>query len=148
MPQQTSTGESRNCSVPHQDLGSCSPSHYFCHLESLSACFSDTSIRSLAGAISGAASTIVTCPLDVVKTRLQGRGALQLWTLDTISTRRSFRDRGLVGTGRAIWHEGGLAGMYQGLGPTLLATLPRGAIYFTVYHKINDSLSEELSELT
>jgi solute carrier family 25 folate transporter 32 len=148
MPQTTSTAESRNRSVPHQTLGSRSPSHYFCHSEFLSACSSETTIQSLAGAISGAASTIITCPLDVVKTRLQGRGGLQLWTLDTISTRRSFRDRGLVGTGRAIWREGGLSGMYQGLGPTLLATLPRRAIYFTVYHKINDSLSEKFSELS
>jgi hypothetical protein len=38
--------------------------------------------------------------------------------------------------------------MYQGLGPTMLANLPRGAIYFTVYHKINDSSKERYGEST
>lgn len=121
---------------PHESIS------YLSHLEQLTACFSDTSIRSFAGATSGVASSVIICPLDVVKTKLQGRGGLQLWTLDSVSTRRSFRERGLIGTGRAIWNQGGLAGMYQGLGPTMLANLPRGAIYFTVYHKVNDSLKE------
>jgi solute carrier family 25 folate transporter 32 len=116
------------------------------HLERLTARFSDPSIRSLAGATSGVASSVVICPLDVMKTKLQGRGGLQLWTLDPVSKRRSFQDRGLIGTGRAIWHEGGLVGMYQGLGPTMLASLPRGAIYFTLYHKVNDSLKERFSK--
>ena len=116
------------------------------HLERLTARFSDTSIQTFAGATSGVASSVVTCPLDVMKTKLQGRGGLQLWTLDSVSKRRSFQERGLIGTGRAIWHEGGLVGMYQGLGPTMLANLPRGAIYFTLYHTINDSLKERLSK--
>ncbi|KAH7116409.1 mitochondrial carrier domain-containing protein [Dactylonectria macrodidyma] len=90
---------------PHESIS------YLSHLEQLTACFSDTSIRSFAGATSGVASSVIICPLDVVKTKLQGRGGLQLWTLDSVSTRRSFRERGLIGTGRAIWHQGGLAGM-------------------------------------
>ncbi|KAH6871975.1 mitochondrial carrier domain-containing protein [Thelonectria olida] len=81
------------------------------HLERLAARFSDPSIRSLAGATSGVASSVVICPLDVMKTKLQGRGGLQLWTLDSVSKRCSFQDRGLIGTGRAIWHEGGLVGI-------------------------------------
>ncbi|KAH8652824.1 mitochondrial carrier domain-containing protein [Ilyonectria robusta] len=125
---------------PHESIS------YLSHLEQLTACFSDTSIRSFAGATSGVASSVIICPLDVVKTKLQGRGGLQLWTLDSVSTRRSFRERGLIGTGRAIWNQGGLAGMYQGLGPTMLANLPRGAIYFTVYHKVNDSLKERYGQ--
>lgn len=123
-------------SYPHE------PISYLSHLEQMTACISDTSIRSFAGATSGVASSVIICPLDVAKTKLQGRGGLQLWTLDPVRTRRSFQERGLIGTGRAMWHQGGLAGMYQGLGPTMLANLPRGAIYFTVYHKILDSLKE------
>lgn len=102
--------------------------------------FTNAAIRSFAGATSAMATSVITCPLDVVKTKLQGRGGLQLWTLDSVSRRRSFQDRGLIGTGRAIWHQEGLAGMYQGLGPTMLANLPRGAIYFTVYHQIKNSM--------
>lgn len=116
------------------------------HLERLTVRVSDNSIRSFAGATSGLASSVVTCPLDVMKIKLQGRGGLQLWTLDSVSKRRSFQERGLIGTGRAIWHEGGLVGMYQGLGPTMLANLPRGAIYFTVYQRINDLFKEKFSK--
>lgn len=115
-------------------------------LEHLTTHLSDTSIRSFAAATSGVAASVITCPLEVMKTKLQGRSGLRLWTLDSVSKRRSFQDRGLIGTGRAIWHQGGLIGMYQGLGPTMLATLPRGTIYFTVYQKINDSLKERYSK--
>lgn len=109
-------------------------------------CLSDTTIQSCAGAVSGTASSFITCPLDVMKTKLQGRAGLRLWTLDTVSKRRAFRDRGLVGTGRATWHERGLVGMYQGLGPTMLANLPRGAIFFTVYHRVKGFLKERNSK--
>ncbi|KAL7940001.1 mitochondrial carrier domain-containing protein [Trichoderma barbatum] len=78
------------------------------HLEDLTLYLSNTSIRSLAGATSGVASSVVTCPLDVMKTKLQARHGLQLWTLDAVSKRRSFQNRGMIGTGRAIWHERGL----------------------------------------
>ncbi|KAL7928059.1 mitochondrial carrier domain-containing protein [Trichoderma chlorosporum] len=115
------------------------------HLEDLTLCLSNTSIRSLAGATSGVASSVVTCPLDVMKTKLQARDGLQLWTLDAVSKRRSFQNRGMIGTGRAIWHEGGLIGMYQGLGPIMLASFLRGTIHFPIYHKINDFLIEKLS---
>ncbi|PVH91275.1 mitochondrial carrier [Periconia macrospinosa] len=105
-------------------------------------CSMDT-IRCLAGASSGMAASIVTCPLDVIKIKLQGRNGLRLWTLDSISIRRSFQDRGLIGTGRVIWREGGLTAMYQGLGPTMLGYLPRWAIFFASYHRINDSLNSK-----
>ncbi|KAK7229617.1 hypothetical protein V2G26_001787 [Clonostachys chloroleuca] len=143
MPQNTENAHFRAPdlkSYPHE------PISYLSHLEQMTACISDTSIRSFAGATSGVASSVIICPLDVAKTKLQGRGGLQLWTLDPVRTRRSFQERGLIGTGRAMWHQGGLAGMYQGLGPTMLANLPRGAIYFTVYHKILDSLKERYGQ--
>ncbi|RFN43576.1 mitochondrial carrier [Fusarium flagelliforme] len=130
------TGIHEHDKRPHE------PAPRLSHLEHLTVRVSDNSIRSLAGATSAIASSIVTSPLDVMKIKLQGRGGLQLWTLDSVRKRRSFQERGLIGTGRAIWHEGGFIGMYQGLGPTMLANIPRGAIYFTVYHKINDSLKK------
>lgn len=123
------------------------PAPRLSHSEHLIVRVSDNSIRSLAGATSAIASSIITSPLDVIKVKLQGRGGLQLWTLDSVRKRRPLQERGLIGTGRAIWHQGGLIGMYQGLGPTILANIPRGAIYFTVYHKVNDSLKKVFSKL-
>ncbi|KAH7248264.1 mitochondrial carrier domain-containing protein [Fusarium solani] len=96
---------------PKHHKPSPSSSQSISHLEQLTTRFSDTSIQSFAGAISGVATSVVICPLEVIKIKLQGRDCLQLWTLDLISKRRSFQDRGLIGTGRAIWLEGGLIGM-------------------------------------
>ncbi|PTB53062.1 hypothetical protein M431DRAFT_521300 [Trichoderma harzianum CBS 226.95] len=148
--QEPSLCNSQNTENPHV-VGHC---HQLCphestsrlsHLEDLTLSLSNTSIRSLAGATSGVASSIVICPLDVMKTKLQARHGLQLWTLDAVSKRRSFQDRGMIGTGRAIWHEAGLVGMYQGLGPVMLASFLRGTIHFPIYHKINDFLLDNFS---
>ncbi|KAH7169712.1 mitochondrial carrier domain-containing protein [Fusarium flagelliforme] len=84
------------------------PAPRLSHLEHLIVRVSDNSIRSLAGATSAIASSIITSPLDVIKVKLQGRGGLQLWTLDSVRKRRPLQERGLIGTGRAIWHQGGL----------------------------------------
>ncbi|CEF71812.1 hypothetical protein FGSG_11605 [Fusarium graminearum PH-1] len=96
------------------------PAPRLSHLEHLIVRVSDNSIRSLAGATSAIASSIVTSPLDVIKVKLQGRGGLQLWTLDSVRKRRPLQERGLIGTGRAIWHQGGLI----------------------IYQKVNDSLKK------
>lgn len=89
------------------------PAPRLSHLEHLIVRVSDNSIRSLAGATSAIASSIVTSPLDVIKVKLQGRGGLQLWTLDSVRKQRLLQERGLIGTERAIWHQGGLIGRYN-----------------------------------
>lgn len=124
------------------------PSSYETHpyLQSFTTRLSNDSIQGLAGASAGVASSIVTCPLDVIKVNLQGRGGLQLWTLDSIHVQRAFQDRGLIGTGRLIWRERGLSGMYRGLGPTILTYLPRWSVYFIVYHKSDEALRRTFGE--
>lgn len=42
---------------------------------------------------------------------------------------------GMLGTGRLIWTEEGVRGMYRGLGPMLLGYLPTWAVYLTVYDR-------------
>lgn len=105
------------------------------------------SIQCLAGACGGIAASVVACPLDVIKIRLQERNGLRLWTSETPRKRRSFQHRGLIGTGRMLWHEGGLAAMYQGLGPTIVGYIPKWAIFFSLYHKIDDSLNTKFGKL-
>jgi len=92
-------------------------------------------IRTFAGAISGIASSIVTCPLDVIKIKLQAQGGFRR---GTTSSRLSFTNRGLLGVGREVWLEKGLKGMYQGLGPSVLAYFPRWAIFFATYHRSHE----------
>ncbi|CAG8086956.1 unnamed protein product [Penicillium salamii] len=92
-------------------------------------------IRTFAGAISGIASSIVTCPLDVIKIKLQAHGGLRR---QTTSSRLLYANQGLLGVGREVWLEKGLKGMYQGLGPSVLAYFPRWAIFFASYHRSHE----------
>ncbi|KAI7885689.1 mitochondrial carrier [Lichtheimia hyalospora FSU 10163] len=80
--------------------------------------------HSIAGAGAGIVSSVVTCPLDVVKTRLQNQGKLEPGIVVY---------RGTVGTLSRIWKEEGIRGLYRGLGPTILGYIPTWAIYFTAY---------------
>lgn len=52
--------------------------------------------------------------------------------------------RGMVGTGKMVWREEGIRGLYKGLGPMLLGYLPTWAIYLTIY----DSSREYFYERT
>ncbi|KUJ12009.1 mitochondrial folate transporter-like protein/carrier [Mollisia scopiformis] len=93
---------------------------------------SDDSFAALAGATAGFTSGIVTCPLDVIKTKLQAQGGFRAQTSAPLAHPVY---SGMVGTARIIWREEGLRGMYRGLGPIILGYLPTWAVYFTVYGK-------------
>lgn len=91
---------------------------------------SDSQFNALAGAIGGFTSGIVTCPLDVIKTKLQAQGGFHA---QGTGRRRVYK--GLFGTANIIWKEEGLRGMYRGLGPIILGYLPTWAVWFTIYNK-------------
>lgn len=83
-----------------------------------------------AGAGAGLVASIITCPLDVIKTRLQAQAVSRV-------------DKGYEGAGRTvgrIWAQSGVRGFYRGLGPTLGGYLPTWGIYFTVYDEVKDRL--------
>ncbi|POR39298.1 Mitochondrial nicotinamide adenine dinucleotide transporter 1 [Tolypocladium paradoxum] len=95
---------------------------------------SDSQFNAIAGAIGGFTSGIVTCPLDVIKTKLQAQGAYKL--VDSgrhVGHPKMYN--GLMGTARVIWRQEGIRGMYRGLGPIVLGYLPTWAVWFTVYNK-------------
>ncbi|KAL4755206.1 hypothetical protein BDW72DRAFT_55976 [Aspergillus terricola var. indicus] len=92
----------------------------------------DWYVAPFCGASAGVASGIVTCPLDVIKTKLQAQGGFvrrgKMVEAKTIY-------RGMLGTGKVIWREDGIRGLYQGLGPMLLGYLPTWAVYLAVYDR-------------
>jgi len=94
---------------------------------------SAASVNSFSGAMAGMASGIVTCPLDVIKTKLQAQGAFANPGLKNSGPRTKEIYHGLIGTARTIIRQDGLKGMYRGLGPMLLGYLPTWAVYMAVY---------------
>jgi solute carrier family 25 folate transporter 32 len=86
----------------------------------------------IAGAGGGFAASIATCPLDVVKTKLQAQRA----------TRGQVDYLGISATFRNIILQDGFRGLYRGLGPTILGYLPTWAIYFAVYDGIKTRFGE------
>ena len=89
---------------------------------------SDSQFNALAGAVGGFMSGVVTCPLDVIKTKLQAQGGGH-----HVGQPRMYN--GLVGTATVIWKHEGIRGMYRGLGPIIMGYLPTWAVWFTVYNK-------------
>lgn len=101
---------------------------------------SDSQFNAMSGAIGGFTSGIVTCPLDVIKTKLQAQGGY----MPVDKGRHVGHPKlynGLVGTASVIWREEGIRGMYRGLGPIVLGYLPTWAVWFTVYNKSKASLA-------
>lgn len=92
---------------------------------------SESQFNAIAGALGGFTSGVVTCPLDVIKTKLQAQGAAAA----AKGAGHSRMYNGLVGTASVIWREEGIRGMYRGLGPIVLGYLPTWAVWFTVYNK-------------
>ncbi|PCH40273.1 mitochondrial carrier [Wolfiporia cocos MD-104 SS10] len=90
----------------------------------------------IAGAGGGLVASVATCPLDVIKTRLQAQQ----------HAHGSAGYLGVVATARAVLKHDGIRGLYRGLGPTLLGYLPTWAIYFAVYDGIKSHFGEKRLE--
>ena len=92
----------------------------------------DTTTHLVAGGVGGTVGAIVTCPLEVVKTRLQ-------------SSASGFGSPGAATSVwrclRQVWALEGLPGLFRGLGPNLVGVAPSRAIYFWAYSSCKASLN-------
>ncbi|EHA52271.1 hypothetical protein MCOR27_011108 [Pyricularia oryzae] len=110
-------------------------------LEKWAAHATSSQFNALSGAIGGFTSGVVVCPLDVIKTKLQAQGGFAAVQKGRhVGHHRVYS--GLLGTGKIIWREEGIRGMYRGLGPIILGYLPTWAVWFTVYNKSKEFLGE------
>lgn len=95
----------------------------------------------LCGSLSGVASGIVTCPLDVIKTKLQAQGSFRQQNPSSVAVYR-----GLVGTASTIIRHDGIRGMYRGLAPMLYGYIPTWAVYMGVYDQSKRRLAHVFEE--
>ncbi|GKU00383.1 mitochondrial carrier protein [Fusarium langsethiae] len=102
---------------------------------------SDSQFNAIAGAVGGFTSGVVTCPLDVIKTKLQAQGGYAALNKGRHVGHPKLYN-GLFGSGKVIWREEGIRGLYRGLGPIVMGYLPTWAVWFTVYNKSKGYISQ------
>eukprot|EP00794_Sanderia_malayensis_P007478 gene7478-8307_t len=120
-------------------------------------CRNSTSVHLFAGGVGGTVAAVVTCPLEVVKTRLQASSQVfqPLRVQPTLvstnvavvhsayqGTFVTSRPSGILACMRHIVKTEGLRSLYKGLGPNLIGVAPARAIYFAVYAKTKKALAK------
>ncbi len=83
---------------------------------------------------------LATCPLEVVKTRLQGTFNKE----SLMNSEHRFGTR-TFGALHGLYREGGVRALYRGLWPHLVGVIPARAIYFGVFSWSKTRLSKELN---
>ncbi|XP_051944514.1 solute carrier family 25 member 36-A [Hippocampus zosterae] len=106
----------------------------------------DTLVHLFAGGCGGTVGAILTCPLEVVKTRLQSSSVtlyiseVQLSTVNTASVAR-VTPPGPLHCLKLIFEREGLRSLFRGLGPNLVGVAPSRAIYFAAYSTAKEKLN-------
>lgn len=95
----------------------------------------------IGGGIGGTVGAIVTCPLEVVKTRLQSSHHPH-HTVQATTVRVGY-SRIWTTLGQIVVQEG-VHGLFRGLGPTLVGVAPARAIYFWSYSSAKQGLNTYL----
>ncbi|KAL3633532.1 Mitochondrial carrier protein CoAc1 [Castilleja foliolosa] len=99
----------------------------------------------LAGSAAGGTAVLCTYPLDLARTKLayqfvDTRGAVQN------GTRQSNANPAYTGIKNVlerVYKEGGVRGLYRGIGPTLIGILPYAGLKFYVYEELKRHVPEE-----
>lgn len=101
-----------------------------------------TLVHLMAGGVGGTCGAVVTCPLEVVKTRLQSSGF--------ITTSMGDLQPSIWSCLRQILVQEGPRGMFRGLVPNLVGVAPSRAIYFWSYSgtkaKINNMVPKSTKD--
>lgn len=106
----------------------------------------DTLVHLFAGGCGGTVGAIFTCPLEVVKTRLQSSSItlyvseVQLSTVNGVSVAR-MSPPGPLHCLKLILEKEGPRSLFRGLGPTLVGVAPSRAIYFAAYSTAKEKLN-------
>ena len=83
-------------------------------------------INFFSGGLAGTISSVITAPLEVVKTQLQSSQSNKGNLIDTVNQ---------------IWKSNGIKGFYRGIKPSLFGIIPTRAIYFWSYTTTKNALN-------
>lgn len=112
----------------------------------------------IAGGAAGATGALITCPLEVLKTRLQSGNRSTLVSPFSSSVHSSASHEGTSNLRRlasfvresktwtallSIAEKEGIRGLWKGLGPTLVGVIPSRATYFSVYSSTKQYLTAQ-----
>ncbi|XP_047671483.1 solute carrier family 25 member 36-A [Tachysurus fulvidraco] len=106
----------------------------------------DTLVHLFAGGCGGTVGAILTCPLEVVKTRLQSSSVtlyiseVQLSSVNGASVAR-MSPPGPLHCIKLILEREGPRSLFRGLGPNLVGVAPSRAIYFAAYSTAKEKLN-------
>lgn len=108
----------------------------------------DTLVHLFAGGCGGTVGAILTCPLEVVKTRLQSSSSVTLYIsevqLNTVNGGASVNrvvSPGPLHCLKMILQKEGPRSLFRGLGPNLVGVAPSRAIYFAAYSTCKERLN-------
>lgn len=103
----------------------------------------DTLVHLFAGGCGGTVGAILTCPLEVVKTRLQSSSVTICISLSTVNGASMARmsPPGPLHYLRFILEKEGPRSLFRGLGPNLIGVAPSRAIYFAAYSSSKERLN-------
>lgn len=108
----------------------------------------------VAGGVGGTVGAVITCPLEIVKTRLQSSTAFKpALSGISVSTGGSVihvedcgrKTAGIVKCIKQIIEAEGATALFKGLGPTLVGVAPARSIYFGTYANTKSFLNTRLS---
>ncbi|EGV62122.1 Pyrimidine nucleotide transporter, mitochondrial [Yamadazyma tenuis] len=109
-------------------------------------------VHFVAGGVGGMTGAILTCPLDVVKTRLQSDAYTKMYNRSPkssniiIKAAQHFQETGSVL--KNIYTSEGSRALFRGLGPNLVGVIPARSINFFTYGLSKDFLSNNFNNGT
>lgn len=105
----------------------------------------------LAGSAAGGTAVLCTYPLDLARTKLAYQVVDAKASLGNVPKSTSIieqpspphRYSGIRNVLQSVYREGGMRGLYRGVGPTLIGILPYAGLKFYIYEELKRHVSEE-----
>lgn len=99
----------------------------------------------LAGSAAGGTAVLCTYPLDLARTKLayqvvDAKSSLENGSKSIIAQPRYSGIRNVL---VSVYREGGMRGLYRGVGPTLIGILPYAGLKFYIYEELKRHVSED-----